>query len=425
MAKTVIIGSNHAGIAAANTLLDQYDNQEVVMIERNHYLSYLGCGTALWVGKQIVGYDELFYATAADFTAKGATIHMETVVERVDYRNRKVYCRRLTTNQEFIESYDHLILATGSKPIVPDLPGSQLTGIHVMKSFDESVVVDELLNSSHVQRVAVVGAGYIGVEMVEALKRRGKETLLFDVTDKVLSTYYDSAFADQMGQVLAENGIELHLNEPVTGYVGTSKSTSFVEYLQQVDAPDSLKPLISELEKTFTHVDERVCAIVTEKGEYPIDLVINAIGFKPNSDLGRDYLETTATGAYCVDRHQKTSSPRVYAVGDCATIYSNALHADTYIALASNAVRSGIVAAHNIAGQVVDSPGVQGSNGISIFGQHMVSTGLTLKQAEKQGFTALATDYTDWQKPGFMADNAQVSLRIVYDKTTRRILGAK
>lgn len=194
-----------------------------------------------------------------------------------------------------------------------------------------------------------------------------------------------------MDRVLGENGIELHYNELAKEYLG----------------------------------QEKVEAIVTDKGEYPVDLVINAIGFVPNNNLGKAHLDLFNNGAYLVDLHQQTSDPDVYAVGDCSTIYSNALEETTYIALATNAVRSGIVAGHNTGGTPLESIGVQGSNGISIFGYHMVSTGLTVQAAEKAGFNVKYTEFEDLQKPGFMKENNKVKIRIVYEESSRRILGAQ
>ena len=156
-----------------------------------------------------------------------------------------------------------------------------------------------------------------------------------------------------------------------------------------------------------------------------MDLIINAIGFGPNNELGKDHLKLFRNGAYEVDLHQQTSDKDVYAVGDCATVYSNALQDKAYIALATNAVRSGIVAGHNVCGTPVESIGVQGSNGISIFGYNMVSTGLSVKAAEKNGIDVCCTDYEDLQRPGFMKENAKVKIRIVYEKSTRRVVGAQ
>lgn len=390
MTKTVIVGANHAGIAAANTLLDNYPDQEVVMIDRNTNLSYLGCGTALWVGRQIDSYEGLFYTKREDFEKKGAKIYMETTVDHIDFTKKEVHAVT-KDGDSFVETYDKVILATGSVPISPKVPGRDLENIHFLKRFQDGQAVDHLLAEENVKNVAVIGAGYIGVEIAEAAKRRGKNVLLFDAASRALPNYYDKWFTDTMDENLEENGIELHFGELAREYKGTDK----------------------------------VEAVVTDEGEYPVDLVINAIGFLPNNALGKDHLELFANGAYLVDRHQQTSDPAVYAVGDCATVYSNALQKTAYIALATNAVRSGIVAGHNIGGTPLESTGVQGSNGISIFGYNMVSTGLSVEAAEKNGLKVKYSDYEDTQKPGFMKENASVKIRIVYEEDSRRIVGAQ
>ncbi len=293
--------------------------------------------------------------------------------------------------ETIVESYDKVVIATGSVPISPKVPGRDLKNIHFLKKFQDGQTVDKELASEDVKNVAVIGAGYIGVEIAEAAKRRGKNVLLFDAATRALPNYYDKWFTEDMDKNLADNGIELHFGELAREYKGT----------------------------------EKVEAVVTDNGEYPVDLVINAIGFLPNNELGKDHLELFANGAYLVDRHQRTSDADVYAVGDCATVYSNALQQTTYIALATNAVRSGIVAAHNIGGTSLESTGVQGSNGISIFGYNMVSTGLSVEAAERNGMKVKYSDYEDTQKPGFMKENATVKIRIVYEEETRRIVGAQ
>ncbi|OFI47895.1 H2O-forming NADH oxidase [Floricoccus penangensis] len=391
--KTVIIGTNHAGIAAANTLLDNYPDQEIVMIDRNSNLSYLGCGTALWVGRQIDGYEGLFYTNEEQFRAKGAEIFMETEVDKIDFDNKTVKAKS-KDGEEFDVTYDKLIIASGSKPIIPNIPGKDLDGIHFLKLFQEGQAVDKDMSRDDVKTVAVIGAGYIGVEIAEAARRRGKNVLLFDAEDTSLASYYDEDFTKLMDKNLADNGIELHFSEPATAYEGDANG--------------------------------RVNKVITGKGTYDVDMVINSIGFTANADLGKDSLDTFRNGAYIVDRTQKTSNDDVYAVGDCATIYSNAIQDTTYIALASNAVRSGIVAGHNVGGTKLESPGVQGSNGIDIFGLGMVSTGISVKAAGKNNIEVLYTEYEDLQKPSFIKDdNKLVKIRIVYEKDSRRIVGAQ
>lgn len=389
--KTVIVGANHAGIAAANTLLDNYKDQQVAMIDRNTNLSYLGCGTALWVGRQIDSYENLFYTNKEAFEAKGARIYLETSVASIDFANHVVHCQK-ADGTCFDESYDKLVLATGSLPVSPKLPGCDFEGISFLKLFQQGQEVDRWMSDESVRSVAVIGAGYIGVEIAEAAKRRGKEVRLFDIAPTSLASYYDPSFTAVMDENLASHGIECHFGERVVAYHGENG---------------------------------RVSAIEAEKGAYPADLVINAIGFVPNNELGRDHLELFANGAYHVDRRQRTSDPDVYAIGDCATVWSNALAAETYIALATNAVRSGIVAGHNIGGTRLDSIGVQGSNGISIFGYNMVSTGLSVAAATRAGLDVCHADFEDLQRPGFMRENANVKIRIVYERGSRRVVGAQ
>lgn len=388
--KIVIIGTNHAGIAAANTILDNYKGHEVVMIDKNTNLSYLGCGTALWVGRQIDSYENLFYTSEGCFEQKGAKIHMETTVSSIDFDKKIVFCDK-NDGTTFTETYDKLILATGSLPIAPKIEGSDLGGVHFLKLFQDGQHVDKAMAHPKVNNVAVIGAGYIGVEIAEAAKRRGKNVRLFDLAPTSLASYYDEWFTQDMDKRLTDNGIEVHFGECATAFKGN-------EYVE---------------------------TLVTDKGSYPADLVISAIGFVPNNLLGKDHLTLFKNGAYLVDLHQQTSDPDVYAIGDCATVYSNALQEQSYIALATNAVRSGIVAGHNICGTELDSIGVQGSNGISVFGYNMVSTGLSVKAAKQAGLDVQYTDYEDLQRPSFMKHNSSVKIRIVYETNSRRIVGAQ
>jgi len=391
MSKIVIIGSNHAGIAATNTILGNYKDHEVTVIERNSYISYLGCGTAFWVAGKLEGPDSLFYSSGVKLSETGAHVLMETEVKSVDFANKMVQAVS-KDGTAFEQPYDKLILATGSRPIPPDIKGIDLDNVHYVKTFHDGGDIHEALKSDDVKSVAVIGAGYIGVELAEAVQLRGKKTYMFEADSSILPGYYDEWITSDMQAHMEKNGVAIHLEEKIEEIKG----------------------------------DGKVTGIVTTKGSYDVDMVIVCVGFTANTQLGEGVLETTPSGAYKVNLNQETNQPDVYAVGDCAVVYSNALQDTAYIALATNAVRSGIVAAHNVGGTPLQSAGVQGSNGISIYGYNMVSTGLTYKGATAAGFDAAHTDYEDLQKPGFVTDdNHSVKIRIVYDKTTRRVLGAQ
>ena len=403
MSKIVVIGANHAGTACINTMLDNFGNEnEVVVFDQNSNISFLGCGMALWIGKQIDGPEGLFYSDKEKLEAKGAKVYMESPVLSVDYDKKEVTA--LVNGQEHLESYDKLIFATGSQPIIPPIKGVEivegnrefnatLENVQFVKLYQNSAeVIEKLKNNKGINRVAVVGAGYIGVELAEAFERLGKEVILIDVADTCLAGYYDRELSDLMSKNLADHGIKLAYGQTVQAVEGEGK----------------------------------VERIVTDKETFDVDMVIMAVGFRPNTALGAGKIELFRNGAFLVDKKQETSIPGVYAVGDCATIYDNALDEMSYIALASNAVRSGIVGAYNATGHELEGIGVQGSNGINIYDLKMVSTGLTLEKAKSAGYNAVETGFNDLQKPEFIKhDNHEVAIRIVFDKDTRVILGAQ
>lgn len=403
MSKIVVIGANHAGTACINTMLDNFGNEnEVVVFDQNSNISFLGCGMALWIGKQIDGPEGLFYSDKEKLEAKGAKVYMESPVLSVDYDKKEVTA--LVNGQKHVESYDKLIFATGSQPIIPPIKGVELVegnrefkatleNVQFVKLYQNSAeVIEKLKNNEGINRVAVVGAGYIGVELAEAFERLGKEVTLIDVADTCLAGYYDRELSDLMSQNLADHGIKLAYGQTVQAVEGEGK----------------------------------VERIVTDKETFDVDMVIMAVGFRPNTALGAGKIELFRNGAFLVDKKQETSIPGVYAVGDCATIYDNSLGKMSYIALASNAVRSGIVGAYNATGHELEGIGVQGSNGINIYDLKMVSTGLTLEKAKAAGYDAVETGFNDLQKPEFIKhDNHEVAIRIVFDKDTRVILGAQ
>lgn len=391
MSKIVVIGANHAGTAAINFLTDLSKDNKVVVFDRNNNISFLGCGMALWIGNQIKGSDGLFYSDKQKLEAKGAKVTMEAEIDRIDFKKKIVYGKE-KNGTAIEESYDKLILATGSLPIVPNLKGMDLENVQQVKIFQNAQDVIEKLKNPAIKNVAVIGAGYIGVELAEAFKRHEKNVTLIDAMPSSLSNYYDKPFTELMDKNLKDHGIKLEYNQMVKEIKGTAK----------------------------------VEAVVTDKGEYPADMVVVCIGFRPNTELGKNDLETFKNGAYLVNTKQETSVKDVYAIGDCATVLDNSIGERSYIALATNAVRSGIVAAHNASGIALDSIGVQGSNGINIYDLKMVSSGITVERAKKLGIDVEYTDFEDLQKADFMeTNNPPVKIRIVYNKKTRAVVGAQ
>jgi len=257
MSKIVVVGANHAGTAAINTMLDNYSGNEVVVLERNFNTSFLGCGMALWIGDQIQGGGEgLFYSSPEQLREKGAKVSINTEVEKIDFDKKIIYYSN-KEDGKVEESYDKLILATGSLPIIPPIPGRELENVQQVKLYQDAQAVIEKLELGGINHVTVVGSGYIGVELAEAFKRKGKEVALLDIADGCLTGYYDPEFSNLMKQNLIDNGIDC----------------KFGQALEEIKG------------------DKKVEAVKTSNEEFATDMVILCVGFRLNTELGKGKLE--------------------------------------------------------------------------------------------------------------------------------------
>lgn len=247
------------------------------------------------------------------------------------------------------------------------------------------------MDDESIKDIAVIGSGYIGVELAEAFQRIGKKVNLITRSSRILRGNFDADIAEPIADLMAKNGINIRTDEKVLKFEGS----------------------------------KRVERVVTDKGTYPADLVINSIGFEPNAFLGNS-LKRHCSGAYEVNKKFETSVKDIYAIGDCATNYNNASGNTEHIALATNAVRAGIVAAVNACGGNLESAGVQGSSGMCIYDYKVVMTGLTTDAAQKNGIEIKTSIIEDLQMPEFMeVPNEKVRLKVLYRADNRVIVGAQ
>ncbi len=393
MEKVIVVGTNHAGTHSVLEIANKYKKtHKVITYDKNNNISFLGCGMALWISGVIDSPDGLFYATPEALRQAGADVYMEHEICDVDFDRKVVIIKDLNTGETKEDTYDKLILALGSWPILPKLPGHDLENIIYAKIFQNAQLAIEKMQDPTIKKVAVVGAGYIGVELVESFKENGKEVTLINDFE-VLNRYYDAEFQKEMHENLKNHGVNMVIGSRVTEFKGK---------------------------------DGKVSAVLTDKGELiEADLVLMAIGFAPNTSFLKGRIDMLPNGAIITDNTTKTSVKDVFAIGDCATVYNNATEGIAHIALATNAVRTGIVAGHNACGTNIALQGVQGSNAIKIFGLTMCSTGLTEDEAKKAGFNVNSVTVHEYIKPEFMPNNEKVTLKVVWDKDSRRILGAQ
>ncbi len=393
--KTIVVGINHAGTSAIRTLMAQNKDMEIIAYDRNDNISFLGCGIALTVSGVVKDPNSLFYCNPEKLMDKGASINMNHEVVAIDPQAKKVKVKNLANGQVFEETYDNLIYAAGSWPIdIPGIPeeNANLENVEVCKLFQHAQELIRKADDPDIKKVTIVGSGYIGVELAEAYHIKGKQVTLIDFEDRILPSYFDEEFTSSVEADLRKDGLTLALGEKVVDLVGENG---------------------------------KVKRVITNKGEYEADLVIKCIGFKPNTEL-LPTAEKTSGGALIVDKHMRTSLPSIWAIGDSVAMYHAAYERNIQVSLATNAVKSGIVAASNINGnEAVKVDSIVGTNAIHVFGHKMASTGISEEAAKRQGIPVAVNYVEENDRPEWMEEYTTTKFKIVYEKDTLRLLGAQ
>lgn len=388
--KIAVIGCTHAGTATILNAVKLYPQSQITVYERNDNISFLSCGIALYVGGIVKDQTKLFYCSPEKMAALGVVTHMKHDVTKIDFEKKLILVKNLVTGAEFSDSYDKLIITTGSWPICPNIENVNAEGILLCKNFDHSN--DIVKKAKAAQNIVVIGAGYIGVELVEAFEQNGKKVTLIDSQDRILNRYFDAEFTELAENSMTSNKIRLALAETV---------------------------------QKFEVENSRVIAVVTNKNRYAADLVIMSVGFKPNTAMFKDQLKMLPNGAIVIDEFMQTSQPDVYAAGDCCAIHLNPSESTEYIPLATNAVRMGTLVAHNLLKPKLKHPGTQGTSAIKIYENNFASTGLTLTAAIEKELPAESVVIDENYRPEFMPDYEMVKLKLVYNPLSRVILGAQ
>lgn len=389
--KIVVVGCTHAGTAAVVNLIDMHPDSNITVYEKNDNISFLSCGIALNVGGVVKDTNSLFYNSPENLAKLGVKTNMKHEVLDINFENKTLSVKNLSTNEVFEDNYDKLVLTLGSWPIVPKFEGGELENIVLCKNHDHAkIIIDK---SKNAKNVIVIGAGYIGVELVEAFEMQGKKVTLIDAEDRIMSKYLDKEFTDIAEKEFKDKGVNLVLGEKVSKFEGENG---------------------------------KVTKVVTDNGVYEGDLVILCIGFAPSSKLVEGKLDTLPNGAIIIDEYMRTSKEDVFAAGDCCVVRFNPAKDTRYIPLATNAVRMGTLVAKNIVRPTLKYMGTQGTSGIKIYEKCIASTGLTEEVAKATTEFNIGTSIiVDNYRPEFMPTFKEVMIKIVFDKDSRRVLGGQ
>jgi len=397
--KILVVGGVALGPKAACRCKRLMPDAEVMLVDENVFISYGGCGIPYYVSGEIQNLDDLRstpYHTVRDTEffrdMKGITVRTQTRALAIDRAAKTLLVKDVVSGKEEKLPYDKLVLATGASPRVPPIDGKDLKNVLSLTRLEAAGAIRAACQEGKVSEAVIVGGGFIGLEAAVALADMwGVKVSVVEMMDQILP-----GVLSQPLSLMAANDCLTH----------------------KVDVFTSEKVLRLEGE------NGTVTKVVTDKREIPAQLVIFAAGFIPNGQLAKDAgLEVAPFGAVVVDEHMRTTDPSIYAGGDCVAIKNIITGKIGYLPLGSMANRQGRIIGTNLAGGNARFPGFVGSWAVKLFGLSFCGVGLTVDRARKEGFDAMSVSVEQLDHAHFYPEKAMMSLELVVDKATSRVLG--
>ncbi|WP_291445242.1 FAD-dependent oxidoreductase [Desulfovibrio sp.] len=397
--KILVVGGVALGPKAACRCKRLMPDAEVMLVDENVFISYGGCGIPYYVSGEIQNLDDLRstpYHTVRDTEffrdMKGITVRTQTRALAIDRAAKTLLVKDVVSGKEEKLPYDKLVLATGASPRVPPIEGKNLKNVLSLTRLEAAGAIRAACQEGKVSEAVIVGGGFIGLEAAVALADMwGVKVSVVEMMDQILP-----GVLSQPLSLMAANDCLTH----------------------KVDVFTSEKVLRLEGE------NGTVTKVVTDKREIPAQLVIFAAGFIPNGQLAKDAgLEVAPFGAVVVDEHMRTTDPSIYAGGDCVAIKNIITGKIGYLPLGSMANRQGRIIGTNLAGGNARFPGFVGSWAVKLFGLSFCGVGLTVERARKEGFDAMSVSVEQLDHAHFYPEKSMMSLELVVDKATSRVLG--
>jgi NADPH-dependent 2,4-dienoyl-CoA reductase/sulfur reductase-like enzyme len=391
-APLVIVGGVAGGLAAAMEARRRAPALDIIVLEQTGDVSYGACGLPYVISGVIPTLARLVVHEPEYFHAQHR-IELQLNTEALALYPAKsvVRVRQDGTEREF--GFSNLVLATGAAAICPPLPGHDLAGVFVLRHMQQGRQMLSFLNERRPRAAAIVGAGYIGLELAEAFVRRGLHTTIIESSDKVMSTL-EGSLRDRVVEELRAHGVEVIFGERAVAFEGGAQ----------------------------------IKRVLTDQGRaVEAQIVCIGVGVRANAALAAEAgLEIGASGAIVVDAEQRTSAPNVYAAGDCCEVLHRVSGARVWLPLGQPAVRQGWIAGANAAGaQPAERyAGVVGTNVVKVFDLEVARTGLSLREAQAAGFNVSASEDETPSRAGYYPGGARIRSRIIYDNRGR-LLGAQ
>jgi NADPH-dependent 2,4-dienoyl-CoA reductase/sulfur reductase-like enzyme len=390
--RIVIIGGDAAGMSAASKIRREQPDREILVLERTPHTSYSACGMPYYIGGLIDDVQSLVARSPEKFREEYAIdVRTGHEVVEIDPVAQRVAIETVDGSRS-AEPYDQLLIATGASPFCPKVPGSGARGIFGLCTLQSGIRVQEFMSQQQPRKAVVVGGGYIGLEMAEALIRQKLEVSLVQRSREVMETL-DPDVGSLVSRALREIGVNLYLSEEF---------------------------------KAFEVTDDRVSGVVTDNRILPADIVILGMGVQPRSELARAAgLELGEKGAIKVDGRMQTGTPNVWAAGDCTATVHRLTGRPIYIALGTVANKEGLVAGINLSGGNAWFPGVMGTAVSKICKLEVARTGLQEKELKPLGYDYVAEKIRSRTRAGYYPGAGTITVKLLAEKNSGRLLGAQ
>jgi len=393
--RIVVIGADAAGMSAASQALRiAGDAVQVVAFERGTHTSYSACGIPYWVAGDTDEPEQLIARTPDAHRRNGIDLRMRTAVEEIDLAARRVTAHDLAAGRSYQESFDSLVITTGAVPVRPPLPGVDAAGVFGVQTLDDGAALLADLDRTQPRRAVVVGGGYIGVEMAEALVRRGVAVTVVDQADQPMTTL-DPDMGATVHQVMEGIGIDVRTDTAVTGF--------------------------------DTGSDSRIRSVVTAGGSIPADVVVLGLGVRPNTALARTAgLPLGDQGGLRTNvQMQVLGHDRVWAGGDCVEVMNLVSGQYQHVPLGTHANKHGRVIGHNLAGSYATFPGVVGTAVSKVCHLEIARTGLRERDARRAGFAYVTVTVQSSTKAAYFPSTQQMTVKMIAERRTGRLLGVQ
>ncbi|MFC4147073.1 FAD-dependent oxidoreductase [Micromonospora mangrovi] len=395
--RLIVVGGDAAGMAAASQARRRRDRDdlEIVAFERGHFTSYSSCGIPYWIGGVVPDRDQLVARDPETFrTSFDIDVRLRHEVTGIDLERREVVARNLAGGGEVRERFDQLVYATGAVPLTPDWARTDADGVFGVQTLDDGAALRDWLDREPTpRRAVVVGGGYIGVEMAEALIKRGLTVDLVEQADQPMSTV-DADMAELVSDAMRGIGIGIRTGLTVTG-----------------------------LETR----DGRVTAVVTAEGPMPADVVVLGLGVRPNIAVAQAAgLPIGPSGGVRTDRRMRVPGvPGVWAAGDCVETLHRVSGLPVHIPLGTHANKQGRVAGINIGGGYATFPGVIGTAVTKVCDLEVGRTGLRERDAASAGFEFVSVVAESTSRAGYYPGSRPMTVKLLAERPSGRLLGAQ